>query len=104
MADKAFPYERNDNFIARERVFESGGVVAQTLQADDGSPSQPHDARRRPGGTHRESVGVGQLADRLGHAYERHERLVCELVFELSRCVMSAEGNDLGQGRWSPAG
>ena len=36
---QAFPYERNENFISQERLFESGGVVAQHAQADDSSPS-----------------------------------------------------------------
>ena len=37
--EAAFPYERNENFISEERVFESGGVIVPNAQADDSSPS-----------------------------------------------------------------
>ncbi|MDP8961145.1 MAG: hypothetical protein M3N32_05965 [Actinomycetota bacterium] len=43
-------------------------------------------------------LDVGQLADIVELAYERDELPDWELVFELSRRVMSAEGNDLGHG------
>lgn len=41
---------------------------------------------------------MGQLADVVEHAYERDELPDWELVFELSRRVMSAEGKDPGRG------
>ncbi len=54
-------------------------------------------APQSPPGRYAE-LDVGQLADVVEHAYERDELPDWELVFELSRRVMSAEGNDLGQG------
>ncbi|MDP1891652.1 MAG: hypothetical protein Q8K55_12235 [Gemmatimonadaceae bacterium] len=41
---------------------------------------------------------MGQLADVVEHACERDELPDWELVLELSRRVMSAEGNDVGRG------
>ena len=54
-------------------------------------------APQSPPGRYTE-LDSGQLADVVEHAYERDELPDWELVFELSRRVMSAEGNDLGQG------
>jgi hypothetical protein len=43
-------------------------------------------------------LDAGELADVVEHAYERDELPDWELVFELSRRAMSAEGADVGQG------
>lgn len=54
-------------------------------------------APQSPPGRYAE-LDVGQLADVVEHAYERDELPDWELVFELSRRVMSAEGKDPGRG------
>ncbi len=43
-------------------------------------------------------LDAGQLADIVEQAYEHDDLPDWELVFELSRRVMSTEGNDVGPG------